>query len=1001
MSFHLSLLEWMKLLSRPISVSHTSELIFRFDSFRETGITFGNSTSEGECSLPFSRALIPPGLRRERRGIANVPAMNLSSNRPGGMPRRLLGDARRETAEALHVAASKRRRLDALPEGGADDGDDDDDPRVASALADDEVGMFAGVDYDADDVEADAIYAAVDARMASRRQKHREARLQQDLADYRKKNPTIRQQFADLKNGLADVSTEEWAAIPDIGDYSVKKHKWDKYTPAPDSLLERAKQETAYVTSEPANYGTATDLASIGAGRSSVLGQKLDRAGDSLPGQTTVDATGYLNELAGERVSTESEIGDIIKARLLLKSVTSTNPMHAPGWIAAARLEETAGKLSAARQLILEGCRKCPRQEDVWVEATRLHQRQVGRRILAQAVKTVPKSEKVWLQASTLEDEVNSKRRVLLKGLELIPSSVRLWKAAVELEDPTGARILLSRAVECAPQATNLWLALARLQPYESAKRTLRKAQDTIRTDPTICITAAQLDETQNGLASPEIQVVLQNGVNVLSITSNAVKREDWLKLAEESDRAGYPGTVKAIVESSIDLGIDDADREKVWTADAQAMENKKFKDVSRAIYARLSRTFPSRTDLWQSYAAFERRNEDRSRVQGVLEEAVGYCPQAETLWLMLAKDKWKTNGADAAREVISRAFEANPDSQAVWLAAAKVETESGEYEKARSILRRARAQAPSAKVYMKSALLERQLSNWSKEKELLETGLDKYPKAEKLWLMLAQWHERASSSTEMDIDRIERRASETMEISKLSNPRSVYALAVDKCGKCADLWVGYARFEERCGSISKARAILERGREKCKGSEKMDVLWRECVYLEVRDSKRNAANSILARSLQECKHSGRLWALSVALETRPGQKAKSVDAIKHCPDDGVVILEVAKYIWRTGKLEKARTWLKRSAEVDPDWGDSWATWLAFEREHGDDDAVAKVENLATDAEPKHGDIWVTVSKKVGNESLTSKDILHKTAALADKVSNVTGIFDTSQTRGK
>jgi hypothetical protein len=33
------------------------------------------------------------------------------------------------------------------------------------------------------------------------------------------------------------------------------------------------------------------------------------------------------------------------QARLLLKSVITTNPHHGPGWIAAARLEEKAGKL--------------------------------------------------------------------------------------------------------------------------------------------------------------------------------------------------------------------------------------------------------------------------------------------------------------------------------------------------------------------------------------------------------------------------------------------------------------------------------------------------------------------------------------------------------------------------------------------------------------------------------------------------------------------------------
>ncbi len=29
----------------------------------------------------------------------------------------------------------------------------------------------------------------------------------------------------------------QWEAIPDIGDYTVKKQKLDKFTPVPDSLL--------------------------------------------------------------------------------------------------------------------------------------------------------------------------------------------------------------------------------------------------------------------------------------------------------------------------------------------------------------------------------------------------------------------------------------------------------------------------------------------------------------------------------------------------------------------------------------------------------------------------------------------------------------------------------------------------------------------------------------------------------------------------------------------
>lgn len=63
---------------------------------------------------------------------------------------------------------------------------------------------------------------------------------------------------------------------------------------------------------------------------------------------------------------------DVKKARLLLKSVITTNPNHAPGWIAAARLEEVTGRMQAARNIIMKGCDVCAKNEDVWLEAVRL-----------------------------------------------------------------------------------------------------------------------------------------------------------------------------------------------------------------------------------------------------------------------------------------------------------------------------------------------------------------------------------------------------------------------------------------------------------------------------------------------------------------------------------------------------------------------------------------------------------------------------------------------------
>lgn len=937
---------------------------------------------------------------------------NLPLKRVGTSQRRLLGEARRETAEAAHIAASKRRRLGTTFDADGDEGADNDDnipTAIASgALGDDDVAVFADAVYEDDDKEADLIYEQVEMRMQSRRQKQRDVVLQQQLKEYRDANPTVRQQFADVKQNLQHVSLEQWAAIPDIGDYSVKKQKFQKFTPVPDSLLERARQENAYVAADVSGTTVQTDLAALGAGRISVLEHNLDLAGGTSASTQTVEHDGYLSAMTGANISVDTDIGDVKKARLLLKSVTTANPTHAPGWIAAARLEEKVGKMSVARTLVLEGCRKCPRDPEVWIEAARLHPANIGRGILARAVRNVPKCLSVWMKATELESDLNGKRRVLRKALDIIPKSPELWQAAIELEDPSGARALLAKAVESAPKSVELWLAFAKLEPYASAKDVLKRARNANPDDISIVITEAQLEEEQCGHDAASIYELIAGGVaNV-----KGVDKEAWMRRAISVEQAGHIGTVRAIVHHAIGLGMASGKRLSTWREDAVSYENQGFIRIARAVHEHLTETFPTTVSLWREFAEFERRRETGNRnVMSVLCRAVEVCQSAEALWLMLAKEASQNDGIEAARGVLTRAFKAIPNAEGVWVAAAKVEVESGNFGKGRKLLAQARSVTQSALVWMKSALLERQVRASLAEHELLCYGLDLFPTAERLWLMLAQLFERGYQKNNCNPD--DRLYSSNMAVHNsnnrdvvssghgekpgpgwnVRNAREAYSNGVERCRRSAALWIGYCRVEETSGAIAKARAILERGREQCKGTRDVDLIWRESVYLEVRIGSQEAARGVLARALQDCQTSGRLWALSVALEPHNAQKTRSVDAIKACPHDPAVILEVAKYIWRSGKLDQARTWLERAISLDSDFGDAWATLLAFERRHGCDESTRNVEYRVQIAEPRHGDIWQSVSKKCGNEQLTTLDILKKSSSLVSKNSNITGLW--------
>ena len=388
--------------------------------------------------------------------------------------------------------------------------------------------------YDEDDEVADQVWNEIDARMDERRRSRREQRITEQNAAFRSVRPKLQHQFTDLKRDLSSVTEEEWDNLPEPGEHrkhSASEKRNERYVPAPDSLLDRARKEQEVVNHldekqmqnggmETPMVGSSatplTDLKSIGEARGAVLSVKLDQMSDSVEGQTVVDPKGYLTDLNSIKVSTEAEIGDIKKARLLLKSVTSTNPGHGPGWIAAARLEEVAGKLVQARQVIRDGCRACPTSEDVWLEAARLQTPENAKTVLAEAVKKIPHSVKIWIHAASLETSVAMRRRVLRKALEVIPNSVKLWQAAIDLEGPDDARLMLGRAVECVPHAVDMWLALARLETYQSARKVLNKARETIPTEPQIWITASKLEEANGNVAV--VDRVIEKAIKSLTL---------------------------------------------------------------------------------------------------------------------------------------------------------------------------------------------------------------------------------------------------------------------------------------------------------------------------------------------------------------------------------------------------------------------------------------------------------------------------------------------------
>ncbi|KAI5309980.1 hypothetical protein KEM55_002003, partial [Ascosphaera atra] len=485
-----------------------------------------------------------------------------------------------------------------------------------------EVGLFASGIYDREDDEADRIYQEVDEKMERRRKLRREAREQQEREEYERNNPKIQQQFADLKRSLATVTDEEWASIPEVGDLTGKNKRarqnlQKRFYAVPDSVIAGALNSTQYDTSIEAEGGaqstvgesadgTMTNFANIGAARDKVLQAKLDQAaqtgGDATSGSATnVDPKGYLTSLTkSELKAGEVEIGDIKRIRVLLESVTKTNPRHAPGWIAIARLEELAGRIGTARNHIAKGCELCPKSEDVWLEAIRLNDNHNAKIIAANAIKNNDRSTRLWIEAMKLESEPRAKKNVMRQAILHNPQSVAIWKEAVNLEeDPSDARLLLAKATEMIPLSVELWLALARLETPENAQKVLNAARLAVPTSHEIWIAAARLQEQTAGRVT-----VMRRAVQALAKESAMPKREDWVAEAEQCEEEGAVITCAAIIRETLGWGLDeDDDRKDIWMDDARSSINRGKYETARAIYAYALRVFVNKSSIWTAAA--------------------------------------------------------------------------------------------------------------------------------------------------------------------------------------------------------------------------------------------------------------------------------------------------------------------------------------------------------------------------------------------------------------
>ncbi|OMO58734.1 RNA-processing protein, HAT helix [Corchorus capsularis] len=338
----------------------------------------------------------------------------------------------------------------------------------------------------------------------------------------------------------------------------------------------------------------------------------LDMAGKKLSGLTAaVDPETYLRDLAAIKNRTDEDISNIKQARMVLKAVTRRNPRVASGWISLARFEELTGDMEAARRVIEKGCQNCPKNQDLWLEGSRLagpDERKM-KAMIVRALKAIPNSSRLMLESDVLQ-----KSRVLRRGIENIPNSVILWKALIDMVDEDNievAVLLLNKAVECCPTHADFWLALARLLPLKEAREALERARQQLPGESAIVIAQARLEEAGGG-ADRDLVVgnIIEGFIRELERQGLYIDRRAWMEKAEVAERLGCAVTCQAIIRNTIGIGmgrdVEVSVRKLTWIAEARELTLRGSLVTARATYAYTLSVFYSDTHIWKIAEEFE-----------------------------------------------------------------------------------------------------------------------------------------------------------------------------------------------------------------------------------------------------------------------------------------------------------------------------------------------------------------------------------------------------------
>ncbi|WQF85084.1 Putative tetratricopeptide-like helical domain superfamily, pre-mRNA-splicing factor Syf1 [Colletotrichum destructivum] len=528
-------------------------------------------------------------------------------------------------------------------------------------------------------------------------------------------------------------------------------------------------------------------------------------------------------------------------------------------------------------------------------------------------------------------------RSVFERALDVHPNEIRLWIRYIESEmkcrNINHARNLLDRAVARLPRVDKLWYKYVYMEEMLGNVPGTRQVFDRwMQWQPDEAAWSAYIKLEKRYGEYDRARDIFR------AFTLVHPEPRNWIKWARFEEEYGTSDMVRDVFGTAIEELGDEFVDEKLFIAYARYEAKLKEYERARAIYKyALDRLPRSRSmALHKAYTMFEKQFGDKDGVEDVV----------------LSK-----------RRVFYEAqVKENPKNYDTWFDYTRLEETAGDLDRVRDVYERAVAQVPPAQekrfwrryiyLWINYAIFEElQAKDAERARQIYKVCLELIPHKKftfaKVWLLKAQFELRQGELTAArktlgqaigmcPKDKLFRGYIELeLKLFEFLRCRTLYEKHIEWNPSNCQTWIKFAELERGLDDLERTRAIFELAVSQ-PVLDMPELLWKAYIDFEEEEGEYERTRELYERLLEKTDHV-KVWISFAHFELNIPEDEEEAD--EEAPISNEAKARARKVFERAHKSMRERD-LKEEAVT------LLNAWLSFERTHGVDDDVAKVQKL-------------------------------------------------------